>query len=90
MLGKVERSQSFEVIDKKRDEGKKWMQIIECNEIPFTELILFIDVSSSSERFLLTLSCVGKQKNMKVAMQQQLGRSWIRSMILFLFLIGED
>jgi hypothetical protein len=48
LLGKVLIPKSSEVFDKKTDEGKRMLRIIDVNEMAFTELVLSIDVSSSS------------------------------------------
>jgi hypothetical protein len=47
-LGKVLIPKSSEVFDEKTDEGKRMLRIINLNEMAFTELVLSIDVSSSS------------------------------------------
>jgi hypothetical protein len=47
-LGKVLFPKSSEVFDEKTDEGKRMLRIIDINEMAFTELVLSIDVSSSS------------------------------------------
>jgi hypothetical protein len=48
LLGKVLIPKSSEVFDEKTDEGKRMLRIIDLNEMAFTELVLSIDVSSSS------------------------------------------
>jgi hypothetical protein len=47
-LGKVLIPKSSEVFDRKTDEGEIMLKIIDLNEMAFTELLLSIDVSSSS------------------------------------------
>jgi hypothetical protein len=49
-LGKVLIPKSSEVFDEKTDEGKRILRIIDINEMAFTELVLSIDVSSSSSK----------------------------------------
>jgi hypothetical protein len=61
-LGKVLISKSSEVLDEKTDEGKRMLRIIDLNEMAFTELVLPIDVSSSSGKiaFGIVKSCKTK------------------------------
>jgi hypothetical protein len=49
------------VFDKKTDEGKIMLKIIDLNEMAFTELLLSIDVSSSSGK--IAFGIVKKCKN---------------------------
>jgi hypothetical protein len=50
------------VFDEETDEGKRMLRIIDLNEMAFTELILLIDVSSSSGKiaFGIVKSCKAK------------------------------
>jgi hypothetical protein len=50
LLAKVLIPNSSEVLDEKSDEGKRMLRIIDSNEMAFTELVLSIDVSSSSDK----------------------------------------
>jgi hypothetical protein len=62
LLGKVLIPKSSEVFDEKTDEGKRMLRIIDLNEMAFTELVLSIDVSSSSGKiaFGIVKSCKTK------------------------------
>jgi hypothetical protein len=62
LLGKVLIPKSPEVFDEKTDEGKRMLRIIDLNEMAFTELVLSIDVSSSSGKiaFVILKSCKTK------------------------------
>jgi hypothetical protein len=62
LLGKVLILKSSEVFDKKTDEGKRMLRIIDLNEMAFTELALSFDVSSSSGKiaFGIVKSCKTK------------------------------
>jgi hypothetical protein len=62
LLGKILIPKSSEVFDEKTDEGKKKLRIIDLNEMAFTELVLSIDVSSSSGKiaFGIVKSCKTK------------------------------
>jgi hypothetical protein len=75
LLGKVLIPKSSEVSDEKTDEGKRMLRIIDLNEMAFTELVLSIDVSSSSSKNHLKLSKAAKQKIMKTLMLVWLGKS---------------
>jgi hypothetical protein len=59
LLGKVLTPKSSEVFDENTDEGKRILKIIDLNEMAFTELVLSIDVSSSSSKiaFRIVKSC---------------------------------
>jgi hypothetical protein len=61
-LGKVLIPKHFEVFDDKTDEGKRILRIIDLNEMAFIELVLLIDVSSSSGKlvFRIIKSCKTK------------------------------
>jgi hypothetical protein len=50
------------LLDEKTDEGKRMLRIIDLNEMAFTELVLSIDVSSSSGKiaFGIVKSCKTK------------------------------
>jgi hypothetical protein len=48
LLGKVLIPMSSELFDEKTDEGKRMLRIIDLNEMAFTDLVLSIDVSISS------------------------------------------
>jgi hypothetical protein len=48
LLGKVLIPKSSEVFDERTDEGKRMLRIIDLNEMALTELVLSIDVNSSS------------------------------------------
>jgi hypothetical protein len=63
LLGKVEIPTSLDVIDEKTEEGKKWLQIAELNEIAFMELIPLIDVSNNNGKiaFGIVKSCKSKE-----------------------------
>ena len=62
LLGKLSIPKSDEVFDEVSDEGKKKAKIIELNEIAYTELILSIDVKTSSGKiaFNLVKGCKSK------------------------------
>jgi hypothetical protein len=62
LLGKVLMPKYSEVFDEKTDEGKRMLRIIDLNEKAFTELVLSIDVSSSSGKiaFGIVKSCKKK------------------------------
>jgi hypothetical protein len=62
LLGKVLIPKSSEVFYEKTDEGKRMLKIIDLNEMAFTELVLSIDVSSSSGKiaFGIVKSCKTK------------------------------
>jgi hypothetical protein len=74
-LGKVLIPKSSEVFDEKTDEVKRMLRIIDLNEMAFTELVLSIDVSSSSGKiaFGTVKSC--KTKDYK---DVHAGLSWER------------
>jgi hypothetical protein len=55
LLGKLSIPKVDEGIGEKSDIGKKKSMIIELNEIVYTELILSIDVKTSSGKVVLTL-----------------------------------
>jgi hypothetical protein len=61
-LGKVLIPKSSELFDENTDEGKRMLRIIDLNEMAFTELVLLIDVSSSSGKiaFGIVKSCKTK------------------------------
>jgi hypothetical protein len=76
LLGKALIPKSSEVFDEKTDEeGKRMLRIIDLNEMAFTELVLSIDVSSSSSKiaFGIVKSC--KKKIMKTVMLVWPGKS---------------
>jgi hypothetical protein len=62
LLRNVAISKSSDVIEEKNEEGKDMMKAVERNEIEFAELILSIDVSSSSRKvaFGIMKSCKTK------------------------------
>jgi hypothetical protein len=62
LLEKVLIPKSSEVFDEKVDEGKRMLRIIDLNEMAFTELVLSIDVISSSGKtaFGIVKSCKTK------------------------------
>jgi hypothetical protein len=64
LLGKVEIPPSLDVIDEKTEEGKR---LTNLNEIAFTELILFIDVSISNGKIAFGIL---KRKSLKMVMQR--------------------
>ena len=65
LLGKLSIPKSDEVFDEVSDEGKKKAKIIELNEIAYTELILSIDVKTSSGKIALNLVKGCKSKDYK-------------------------
>jgi hypothetical protein len=50
LFGKVSIPKILDVIEEKNEEGKEMMRAVELNEIAFTELVLSIDMSSSSAK----------------------------------------
>jgi hypothetical protein len=62
LLGKLSIPKIDESFDEASDQGKRMPQIIEFNEIAFTELILSIDVKSSNGKiaFNLVKGCKSK------------------------------
>jgi hypothetical protein len=62
LLGNVLIPKSSELLDEKKDEGKRILRIIDLNEMAFTELVLSIDLSSSSGKiaFGIVKSCKAK------------------------------
>jgi hypothetical protein len=83
-LGKVFILESSKVFDKKIDKVKIMLRIIDLNEMAFTELVLSIDVSSSSGKMHLELSKAAKPKIIKTVMLVCLGKSQRRNMIQYL------
>jgi hypothetical protein len=61
-LGKVLIPKYSEMFDEKTNEGKRMLRIFDFNEMAFTELVLSIDVSSSSGKiaFGIVKSCKTK------------------------------
>jgi hypothetical protein len=61
-LGKILIPKYSEVFDEKTDEGERMLRIIDLNEMAFTELVLAIDLSSSSGKiaFGIVKSCKTK------------------------------
>jgi hypothetical protein len=59
LLGKFFIPKSSGLFGEKTDEGKRMLRIIDLNEISFTELVLSIDVTSSSDKiaFGIVKSC---------------------------------
>ena len=71
LLGKVTIPKNNEEINKKTDEGKIMMKIFVLNELAYTELILYIDVRTSSGK--VAFNMINGCKNKEV-MQPWLGK----------------
>jgi hypothetical protein len=63
LLGKLSIPTADEEIDEESESGKKKSAIIELNEIAYTELILSIDIKTSSGKVALNLIKGCKSKN---------------------------
>jgi hypothetical protein len=71
-LGKVLKAISSELFDKKTDEVKQMLRIIDLNEMAFTKLVMSIDVSSSSGKIAFGIV---KSFKTKTVMLLWLGKS---------------
>ena len=63
LLGKEVIPKSNEVIDKKTDEGKEMLKIIELNELAYSELVLSMDVKKAAGKvaFQIVKGCKTKE-----------------------------
>jgi hypothetical protein len=86
LLGKLSIPTVDEKFDEGTESGKKKSIAIELNEIAYTELILSIDVKTSSEKLLLILLKALRAKIIQMAMLLLHGKGSRRSMSLSLLL----
>ena len=87
MVGKLSIPKADEEFDEVSDLEKKMSRSIELNEIAYTELILSIDVKTSSGKIAFGIVKDVKVKIIQTVMQQVLGRSSRTSLNLCLPLL---